>query len=112
MIARLWHENKLLALAFAFLLGLAVFFAVGAIRHARDFEVAKEQPLAPWMTPRYVANSWDVPRGTMMDILGLQPPGPGRRTLAEIAEGKGVTVEEYIAEIEAGIAAYRAGRGE
>jgi len=109
---RLLRENSLLVLAFALLLGLAVFFAVGAFRHARNLDIAIEQPVASWMTPRYVALSWDVPREAMMEILGLEPPGPGRRTLADIAAEKGISVEEYITLIKAGIAAFRAGRDE
>ncbi len=111
-MGRFLRENRLLVLAFVFLLGAAVFFGVGAFRHARDFDVAKEQPVASWMTPRFVAHSWDVPREEMMTILGLEPPGPGRRTLADIATEKGIPVEDYIREIEAGIAAFRAERGQ
>ena len=111
-MGRLWREHRLLVLGFVLLLALSIFFAVGAIRQARDFDVAQEQPIAPWMTPRYVARSWDVPRETMMEILGLEAGNPRRRTLADIAAEQGVTVEDYIARIEAGIAAFRAGRGE
>ncbi|MCG6883266.1 MAG: hypothetical protein LJE62_05875 [Silicimonas sp.] len=110
-MAAFWRRNRLLVLAFAIVLGLAVFFGVGAIRKARDFDVAKEQPIAAWMTPRFVSHSWDVPREAMMDILRLEEGGRGRVTLEELAEEKGLTVEAYIGEIEAGIAAFRAAQG-
>jgi hypothetical protein len=109
-MGRFWRENRLLVLAFAVLVAIALWFAMGAVRHALEFDVAKEQPLAPWMTPRYVAHSWDVPREAMMDILGLEPDNPRRRTLEEIAAEKGVPVADYIAGIEAGITAFRAER--
>lgn len=109
-MGRLWRESRLLVVAFLALLAVAVFFGIGAFREARDFDVAKEQPIAPWMTPRYVSHSWDIPREAMMDILGLEPPGPGRRTLADIAADRGIAVEDYILRIEGGIAAFRAAR--
>ncbi len=111
-MGRFLRDNKVLVLAFVILLAAAVFFAVGAFRKARDFDVAKEQPVASWMTPRFVAHSWGVPRDVMMTILGLEAPGPGRQTVAEIADERGVPVEALIAEIEAGIAAFRAERGQ
>lgn len=112
MIGRLWRENRLLVLVFAGFLALAVFFGVNAFLKARDFNVAKEQPIAAWMTPRYVAHSWDVPRDEMMTILGLEPPPPGRVTLQDIAAQKDIPVADYIARIEAGIAAFRARQAE
>lgn len=107
MIGRLWSENRLLVLAFLAFLALAVFFGVNAFLRAKDFNVAKEQPIAAWMTPRYIAHSWDMPREEMMAILGLEPPPPGRVTLEELAAKKGIPVQDYIDQIEAGIAAFR-----
>jgi hypothetical protein len=46
-----------LLLAFVAILSVAVFLGMGALRHARDFEVARDQPIAGWMTPRYVSRS-------------------------------------------------------
>jgi len=108
MIGRLWRENRLLVIAFVGFFALALFFGVNAFLKAKDFRVAKDQPVAAWMTPRYVAHSWDVPRDEMMAILALEPPSPGRVTLDEIAAQKGIPVAEYIAQIQDGIAAFRA----
>lgn len=110
-MGRFWQKNRLLVSAFVLVLAAAIFFGVGAVRKARDFNAAKEQPVAAWMTPRFVAHSWDIPREVMTTILDVEPPGPGRQTLEDIAKTKGVAVEAYIARIEAGIAAYRAGQG-
>lgn len=108
MTRKAWRENWLFVLAFAVSFGLALFFGAGLLQEVSTFNAVKEQPLAPWMTPRYIAHSWDMPREAMMEILGLEPPGPGRTTIREIAAEKGLTVEAYIADIEAGIVAYRA----
>ena len=112
MIGRHWHGNRLLVLGFVVFLCLALFFGVMTVRRLQDFDVAKDQPVAAWMTPRYVALSWDVPREVMIEVLQVEPPGPGRETLADIAAGKGIPVADYIATIEAGIAAFRADRGQ
>ena len=108
----LWKRHKGLVLAFVAAFGLAIYFGIGAVRKARDFDVAKEQPVAAWMTPRYISHSWDVPREEMLEILDLTSPNPGRRTLVDLAEEKGIPVETYIAQIEAGIAAFRAAEGQ
>ena len=112
MIGRLWRGNRLLVLAFAGFLALAMFFGANAFLKARDFRAPKDQPVAAWMTPRYVAHSWNVPREEMMTILGLEPPGPGRVTLRDIAASKGIPADDYIRDIEAGIAAFRASQAE
>lgn len=107
-LAALWRENRLLVLAFLVALSLAVFFGLGAIRHARGFDVAKDQPVKAWMTPRYISHSWHLPRGMMIETLQIERDR-GRVTLERIAEEQGVPVETLIDRIEAAIATHRAG---
>ena len=106
-LTTLWRENRLLVMAFLAALSLAIFFGVGALRHARDFNAAPDQPIKGWMTPRYVAFSWDLPREFMIETLEIERYG-GRVTLKALAEEQGVLVEELIKKIEAAIAAHRA----
>lgn len=101
------RKNRLLAAAFLVALSLAVIFGLGAIRHARDFAAAPDQPIRGWMTPRYVIHSWALPRDTMIQVLQLERAG-GRETLKSIADRQGVPVETLIQAIEAAIAAHRA----
>jgi hypothetical protein len=69
----------------------------------------RDQPIEGWMTPRYVAMSWDLPREVVADALALAPDGTGRRqTLAEIAKARGEDVDVLAARLRAAIDAYRA----
>lgn len=66
----------------------------------------RDQPLAGWMTPRYVAHSYAVPP----KALGLPPPGPGdpwHITLDQIAARNGETLKALNARISAAVAAWR-----
>lgn len=105
---RFWRGNRFVILAFGLFLGLAVYFAIGAIRHAREWDVARDQPIEAWMTPRYIAHSWDVPRDVMMDTLHLVRIPGGPQPLAKIAEERGIPVERLIDDLEAAIAEFRA----
>ncbi len=110
-IKRLWaaapFATALLALALAatlvFGLRAALFWAD---RHER---IAREQPVAAWMTPGYVAHSWHLPREVVAEALAIDRNAkPPRAPLAEIAAARGVPVEALIAALEAAIAAHRA----
>jgi hypothetical protein len=107
---RPWRKHRLLVLTFAAAVLLATFFAVRAAvfwAHWSD-PANRDQPLAGWMTPGYVARSWGVPRETVGEALGLAP-GAGRgMTLAEIAEAQGVPLADLEAQLTAAILAARA----
>ncbi len=106
-LAAIWRHNRLLVLAFLVALSLAVFFGLGALRHAHDFKTIPDQTIQGWMTPRYVSHSWDLPRDTMIETLDLQPES-GRFTLEELAEDRGIPVAVLIERIEAAITRHRA----
>jgi hypothetical protein len=103
----------MLAGAFTVALALCLFFAAQASLRAWHWHrLEAERPLAGWMTPRYVAHSWRVPREVMQEALGeLPPPGRGRPTLRRIAADQGVPLEDLVGRIEAAVVAYRAGGG-
>jgi hypothetical protein len=64
-------------------------------------------PLQGWMTPRYVVRLRDLPPEDMRRILDL-PEGAGSRvTLQELADGRGVPLDQFLADLEAGIAVAR-----
>ena len=67
-----------------------------------------DQPIAGWMTPRYVAFSWDVPRPVMIDALGMGDKNPEGRNLKRLAEAQGIPLDQLIARIEAAIEDHRA----
>lgn len=106
--AGFWRANRGLVLAFVLLLAFALFFAAGAMRRIEDRFAAADQPIEPWMTPRYVAHSWDLPREVMVGELGFAPGADAGQPLSAIARERGVPVEVLIVELEAAIAAHRA----
>jgi hypothetical protein len=63
------------------------------------------------MTPRFVMRAWDTPPEVIAEALNLDQDGIGRRmTLAELAKDRGDTTYSLIADLDAAIAAFRAGQ--
>ena len=109
---RLWREAPLLTAGLALALLVAGVFAVrlalGAVYWADPRH--RDMPIAPWMTPRFVALSWDVPKEVVIDALGMKQDGHGPEPLHRMATERGVPVEVLIADLERAIAAHRAAR--
>jgi hypothetical protein len=109
MIRHLWNRHRWLLVAFLAAAALALFFGMRAILFGLYWSDHRDEALAGWMTPRYVAMSWDVPPEIVGDALALPHDGTGRRiTLSEIAQSRGVSVETVAADVAAAIAAHRA----
>ena len=111
-LARLWQGHRAVVLAFLAAAAITLFFAVRLVVFALYWSdpAHRDQHPAGWMTPGYVARSWQVPRDDLVGALGLAPE-PGRpRTLAEIAAARGAPVEAVLAEVEAALAELRAGQ--
>ena len=110
-LKRLWAAAPVATLILALALTAVLVFGVRSAlfwghRHER---IAREQPVAAWMTPGYVAHSWRVPRELVIEALALERrDGPRRAPLADIAADRGVPVEELIDALEQAIAAHRA----
>jgi len=66
--------------------------------------------LQGWMTPGYVAHSWNVPRPVVLETLGTVSGLGQRKTLEQIAEDNGESLQELIVRIETAIAAHRSTR--
>ncbi len=104
MIRDLWEHNRPALLAFAVALVALGVFGVRTFASAVYWydPAHQDQPLAPWMTPRYVAKSYDLPPSIMREALMLAPDGPPRRIrLDRLALEKGVTLEVLQARVEA-----------
>lgn len=107
MIDFLKH-NALLSLAFFATLFITLMFLVRFTVSALMWSDPEnlEQPIAGWMTPRYVAKSWQVEPKVVASTLGLEMDGTGRRvTLAEIAAAQGQDLDDLVARLETAIAA-------
>lgn len=102
----------MLLAAFLAVSALAVFFAIRTVTMAVYWSDERhlDQPLAGWMTPRYVSRSWDLPPDIVAGALQLdRTEKPGRQTLADIARDRGVPLDALIAALKTAIRAHRAG---
>ena len=108
MLRETMRRNRLATAILAIALVAALFFAVrlGVYTVRWSDPARRDTPVAGWMTPGYVANSWKVPRGLVVDALGLD--GPRRITLDELAVETGIPVDTLIVQVEAAIDAWRA----
>lgn len=69
----------------------------------------REQPLAGWMSPRYVARSWDLPPDVVADVMQLAP-GHRHTTLDQVAARQNITIKELQRRVEAAKAELEAER--
>ena len=106
---RLWREAPFLTAGLGLALLVAAVFAVRLVMGALFWADPKHQdmPIAPWMTPRFVAMSWDLPKDVVIEALGMKPDGKGPQPLEKMARERGVPVEVLISELEAAITVYR-----
>ncbi len=110
-LGHLWRDHRLLLAATVVALAVTLFFAVRLAVFALYWSEHRDEAIAGWMTPRYIAHSWDVPPEVIGEALGLAPVQSGRPpTLDRVAAERGVPVTELEAAVEAAIARYRAER--
>lgn len=110
-LRRLWRDHRLLLLAFLAALAVTLFFGVRTIGFLIYWNDPRhqDQPLAGWMTPRYVAHSWDVPPEVIGTALGLEgPPKGGPVRLEELAAERGMTMAQLNDMLMTAIEAHRA----
>jgi hypothetical protein len=96
-------RRKIMLAGFAIAALLTAFFLVRAIFFAVFWmgTPPETHPIEPWMTPRYIARTYNIPRADMQRILDLAPDETPRQPLDSFARNRGVPVQTYIDEIEA-----------
>lgn len=112
-VRRLWAAAPLATLVLAVALAASAFFGTRAVMFSIYWKdpAHREQQIASWMTPGYIAHSWQVPREVVLDALDAPVPPPrGPMNLEELAALNGVSVETLITETETAIAVFRAGQ--
>jgi hypothetical protein len=83
---------------FAVAAALTAFFIIRAVFFAfiwMDPDRARH-PIEPWMTPRYIARTYDIPHPEMQFILDLGPDETPRQPLESLAEARRVPVQNWI----------------
>ena len=80
-----------------------VFFGARLLDRSARVSRPPEPDLKTWMSPRYVARSWNLPRKEIFRIMEIDADA-GReampRTLAEVIERTGLTLEELQRRVE------------
>lgn len=103
MIRRLWRKSPALTLAFALALAATLFFGGRAIMFAVTLSYRAELPVAGWMTPRYIARTYDLDRDDLKDILDIADRDDLRLPLYTIAREQGAPVTDLIDAVQAAV---------
>jgi hypothetical protein len=100
-IAHLWADHKLLFLAFVLAVFLTLMFAMRAIMFLVIWSdpARRNQPLEPWMTPYYIAHSYDLEPDTVLQMIGIKAPKRMHPTLEWIAKTNGRSTADLIADL-------------
>lgn len=109
-LKRLWSAAPVATLILALALGAVGVFGVRSVVHAVYFAnpAHRMQPVAPWMTPGFIARAWHIPRDEVLAALDApMPPPEGPMSLEELAAYRGVPLAQVMAEAEALVAPYR-----
>ncbi|MFT5067062.1 MAG: hypothetical protein ACJAXK_003291 [Yoonia sp.] len=108
---KLWKNHKLALGAFVLAVVVLGYFAVQTtISMIYWMDPAhQDQPLASWMTPRYVAQSYKLPPDMLGPALFLvKGETPKRQSLGTIAANNNMTMNELQVRIDTATAAWRA----
>ncbi len=107
----LWQNNRWAFLALVTVLCLAGVFGFKSVSQFIYWSDPQhqDQTLAGWMTPRYVARSYQVPPEVIQDALDLDMDAPPRRiSLDRLAQESDLTIETLQSRVDAAVAAWRA----
>lgn len=96
-------RRKAMLASFIIAAGLTAFFIIRAAFFAFVWMDPDRgiHPIEPWMTPRFIARTYNIPRPDMQAILDLDPDDTPRQPLESLAEAHGVAVEDWINEFNA-----------
>lgn len=95
------RRHTLLLAAFGLAVVLTFGFALRAGISAWNLAQAQGQPVADWMTPRFVVRAYDVEPAALAGLLALEPGSAPRETLAQIAAAQGRPLAQVLAEVQA-----------
>ena len=67
----------------------------------------KNEDLQPWMTPRYIALSYDLPRPVVLDLLNIEEGSDFPKRIDVLAERLGLSLSELTAKVRDTAASYK-----
>lgn len=108
-IRQIWRRHPWRFSGFAIMAVVTLFLALRICLATFYWSspTSREMAIEGWMPVGYIARSWDIPRETLAEALGIEPGSAPRRSLASIAAEQGVSVEELTARISLAIAQHR-----
>lgn len=114
-IRYIFREHPLISTLASLCLLLTVVFAGDALLEAIYFALPanNDRPLELWMSPRFVGQSWDLPRSVIFEIMEIDGTGSKGypRTLSDVLERTGLTLSELQTRVEVAEAEMKARRG-
>ncbi|MEO1550498.1 MAG: hypothetical protein AAFR93_08700 [Pseudomonadota bacterium] len=80
-------------------IAIAFWFALSLVSDALYFNDPRnlDVDLKPWMTPRYVVHTYDLPRSLVMEVLELDPEADRGIRLGRLAEDRGMSMDDLTA---------------
>lgn len=108
---QLFRDHPVAASGFLLAAAVTLFFLVRVIASAIYWSdpAHHNETVKPWMTVGYIAKSWDLDPREIDRITGLpRPEGHGPWTLQDVAQARGVSVAEIIAQVNAALALMKA----
>ena len=114
-IKDLWKHDRKVLLSFLAVICIAGFFGFKALAQFIYWADPQhqDQTLAGWMTPRYVAQSYQVPPEVVQDAFELDVNAPPRRiSLDALAAQSDQTIEELQSRVDIAVHAWRAANPE
>lgn len=105
-----FRQKPYLSLAFLLAALLTVFFIIRTLVFAAYWAdpAHQNQIIEPWMTIRYVSNSWGLPRREMIQALGFEPEKGRPLTFGQIAAQNDLSLADMTARIRAASQAFHA----
>lgn len=109
-IKRLWGSAPIATLVLIASLMVAGGFAVRSVAFWIYWNdpAHRAQAIEPWMTPKYIAHSWDVPLDVVIEALGDVPrPPKSPMGLDQIANIQQISPDTLIVDVEAAIQTFK-----
>lgn len=106
------RQNWLLVGLFLGSISVALWFAFHTITDALYFNDPRNVDVAlkPWMTPRYVVLTYDLPRPLVMELLEVDPDNDRGIRLGRLARERNISMDDLTALVRDAATAYREGQ--
>lgn len=109
-LKKAYRAAPIATVVLAISLVLALGFTTKLVVDVFDGPNRKAEQIEEWMTPRFISRNWKVPPEVMREIIGIEKQDSRPENLRQIADIRGITVEQLIEELERDIEAFKEAR--